>query len=142
MSAAEEVYGKVTTVLVEALSVDKDDVTPTATLQADLGAESIDFLDIVFRLEREFGIKIPRGELFPESVFQGDPDFVREGRVTDQGMGELRLRMPYADLGAFDQDRRLSAVSDLFTAGLVTRYLQWKLGQARTENDPSSLPPS
>jgi hypothetical protein len=109
--------------------VDEGDVTPTATLQEDLGAESIDFLDIVFRLEREFGIRIPRGELFPESVFRGDPDFVRDGRVTDQGMGELRSRMPYADLSAFDHDRRLTAVPDLFTVGLLARYVAWKLGQ-------------
>jgi acyl carrier protein len=129
MSVAEVTYGRVTRVLVEALNADEDDITPTSTLQGDLGAESIDFLDIVFRLEREFGIKIPRGELFPESVFQGDPDFVREGRVTDQGMDELRGRMPYADLGTFDQDRRLSAVSDLFTVGLVAQYIAWKLGQ-------------
>jgi acyl carrier protein len=128
MTASDEIYGKVARVLVESLNVDEDDLTPTATLQGDLGAESIDFLDIVFRLEREFGIKIPRGELFPESVFQGDPDFVREGRVTDQGMGELRSRMPYADLTAFDQDRRLTAVSDLFTVSLVARYVTWKLG--------------
>src|SRR5271155_4558139 len=107
MASSEEIYQKVTSVLVDALNVDEEDLTPTATLQGDLGAESIDFLDIVFRLEREFGIKIPRGELFPESVFQGDPDFVREGRVTEQGMGELRSRMPYADLAAFNQDRRL-----------------------------------
>ena len=129
MSASDEIYGKVARVLVESLNVDEDDLTPTATLQGDLGAESIDFLDIVFRLEREFGIKIPRGELFPESVFQGDPDFVRDGRVTEQGMGELRSRMPYADLSAFDQDRRLTAVADLFTVGLVLRYVEWKLGQ-------------
>src|SRR6476646_7613211 len=108
----DDIFQKVAATLVEALNVDEDQVTPTATLQGDLGAESIDFLDIVFRLEREFGIKVPRDELFPQSVFQGDPDFVREGRVTDQGMAELRSRMPYADLGAFDQDRRLSAVSD------------------------------
>src|SRR5436309_12684997 len=56
MSASDEIYGKVVRVLVEALNVDEDGVTPTATLQGDLGAESIDFLDIVFRLEREFGI--------------------------------------------------------------------------------------
>src|SRR5207237_3638014 len=115
--------------LVESLNVDEDDLTPTATLQGDLGAESIDFLDIVFRLEREFGIKIPRGELFPESVFQGDPEFVCDGKVTDKGMGELRSRMPFADLGAFDRDRRLSAVTDLFTVGLITRYIAWKLAQ-------------
>jgi len=127
MSAAEAIYGKVTKVLAESLNVDEDEVTPAATLQGHLGAESIDFLDIVFRLEREFGIKILRGELFPESVFQGNSDFVLEGRVTDRGMGELHSRMPYADLSGFDHDRRLSAVSDLFTVDLVTRYVAWKL---------------
>src|SRR6516165_3024041 len=129
MSASEEIYLKVAKVLVEALHVDENDLTLTATLQGDLGAESIDFLDILFRLEREFGIKIPRGELFPESVFQGNPEFVREGRVTDQGMDELRSRMPYANLDTFDHDRRLTAVADLFTVDLVTRYVAWKLGQ-------------
>src|SRR5262245_25347338 len=129
MSASEEIYGKVVRVLAEALNVDEHEITPAAGLQGDLGAESIDFLDIVFRLEREFAIKIPRGELFPESVFQGDPEFVREGRVTDQGLDELRLRMPYANLDGFDHDRRLSAISDLFTVDLVTRYIAWKLGQ-------------
>jgi acyl carrier protein len=141
MSTTEVIYEKVARVLVECLNADEDELTPTATLQGDLGAESIDFLDLVFRLEREFGIKIPRGELFPESVFQGDPGFVRKGRVTDQGMGELRSRMPYADLGAFDTDRRLSAVSDLFTVGLVTRYIAWKVGQPRPQDDPAPLLP-
>ena len=94
MSTSEEIYAKVARVLAESLNVDEDSVTPEATLQHDLGAESIDFLDIVFRLEREFGIKIPRGELFPEAIFQGDPKFVRDGRVTDAGMGELRSACP------------------------------------------------
>src|SRR5438552_8155030 len=128
MPNQEEIYSKVSATLMEALNVDEEEIKPTATLQGDLGAESIDFLDIVFRLEREFAIKIPRGELFPESVFQGNPEFVSEGRVTDKGMRELRSRMPYADLGGFDHDRRLSAVSDLFTVDLVTRYVAWKLG--------------
>jgi acyl carrier protein len=119
MPASSEIYGAVARVLVEALNVDDDELSPTAKLQGDLGAESIDFLDVIFRLEREFAIKIPRGELFPESIFQGNADFVREGRVTDQGMQELRSRMPYADLEAFDKDRRLNSVSDLFTVGLV-----------------------
>ena len=127
MPTQDEIFSKVSATLVEALNVDEEDVKPDATLQGDLGAESIDFLDIVFRLEREFGIKIPRGELFPESVFQGNPEFVSEGRVTDKGMRELRSRMPYADLGGFDHDRTLSAVSDLFTVQLITRYIQGKL---------------
>ena len=75
----DEIYAKVSGTLIEALNVDEEEVTPQATLQGDLGAESIDFLDIVFRLEREFGIKIPRGELFPESIFQGDPEMVQDG---------------------------------------------------------------
>ena len=133
MLASEEIYGKVTRVLMQSLNVDEGDITPAATLQGDLGAESIDFLDNVFRLEREFDIKIPRGELFPESVFQGDPEFVREGKVTDQGLAELHSRMPYADLGSFDHDRRLSAVPSLFTVDLVTRYIAWKLGPGASD---------
>jgi acyl carrier protein len=126
----DEIYQKVSSTLVEALNVDEDQINPQATLVGDLGAESIDFLDIVFRLEREFGIKIPRGELFPESIFQGGPEFVQDGQVTDKGVEELRTRMPYADLGVFELDRRLTAVSDLFTVNLVTRYVLWKLGTA------------
>src|SRR5262249_36378236 len=130
VSAWKEIHTKLAKVLLEALNVDEEEITPAATLQGDLGAESIDMLDIVFRLEREFGIKIPRGELFPESVFQGDPEFVQDGKVTDEGMRELRSRMPFADLGAFERDRRLSAVPDLFTVGLVARYVAWKFDQS------------
>jgi acyl carrier protein len=143
MSARDEIHTKVAMVLVEALNVDEEEITPAATLQGDLGAESIDMLDIVFRLEREFGIKIPRGELFPESIFQGDPEFVQNGKVTDEGMRELRSRMPFADLGSFEHDRRLSAVTDLFTVGLVARYVAWKLGQgARTSADDGGANPA
>jgi acyl carrier protein len=129
MPSQEEIYTKVSATLVEALNVDEEEIQPTATLQGDLGAESIDFLDIVFRLEREFGIKIPRGELFPESIFQGDPEFVQDGRVTDKGLAELRQRMPFADLSGFEQNPEVSAIGDLFTVGMVTRYIQGKLGQ-------------
>src|SRR3954452_20758162 len=103
MPTQEEIYTKVSATLVEALNVDEDEIKPTATLQGDLGAESIDFLDIVFRLEREFGIKIPRNEVFPESIFQGDPEFVENGRVTPRGLDELRSKMPFADLSQFEK---------------------------------------
>ena len=127
MPALNEIYARVTKVLVHALGVEEGDIKPSATLQGDLGAESIDFLDIVFRLEREFGIKIPRGELFPESIFQGDPDFVENGRVTDKGLKELRERMPFADLAGFEKNPEVSHLSDLFTVELITRYVQGKL---------------
>src|SRR5947209_2083370 len=127
MPTQDEIYSKVSATLVEALNVDEDEIKPTSTLQGDLGAESIDFLDIVFRLEREFGIKIPRNELFPESIFQGDPDLVQNGRVTPKGLDELRARMPFADLSKFEQDPALEHLSDLFTVELITRYIQGKM---------------
>jgi acyl carrier protein len=127
MPSQEEIYTKVSATLVEALNVDEEEIKPTSTLQGDLGAESIDFLDIVFRLEREFGIKIPRGELFPESIFQGDPEFVQNGRVTDKGIAELRERMPFADLSKFERNPELTGISDLFTVEMITRYVQGKL---------------
>ena len=130
MPTQEEIYAKVSSTLVDALNVDEEDIKPEATLQGDLGAESIDFLDIVFRLEREFGIKIPRGELFPESIFQGDPEFVQNGRVTERGLAELRERMPFADLHQFEQNPEVSAISDLFTVDMITRYIQGKLDSA------------
>jgi acyl carrier protein len=127
MPTQDEIYHKVSATLVEALNVDEEDIKPSSTLQGDLGAESIDFLDIVFRLEREFGIKIPRGELFPESIFNGDPEFVQSGRVTEKGLQELRTRMPFADLSKFEKDPEVSAISDLFTVEMITRYIQGKL---------------
>jgi acyl carrier protein len=129
MPTQDEIYSKVSATLVEALNVDEDDIKPTATLQGDLGAESIDFLDIVFRLEREFGIKIPRGELFPESIFAGDPEYVQNGKVTEQGLAELRTRMPFADLTRFEKNPEVNAISDLFTVEMITRYIQGKLGE-------------
>ena len=98
----DEIFKKVQDVLVNALGVDEEDVTRDATLQGNLGAESIDFLDIVFRLERNFGIKIPRGELFPENV--SDPEPARNGKLTPTGLTEMKQRMPYADLGGLESN--------------------------------------
>jgi acyl carrier protein len=129
MPSQEAIYTRVSARLVEALNVDEEEIRLAATLQGDLGAESIDFLDIVFRLEQEFGIKIPRGELFPESIFQSDPQFVQDGRVTEKGLAELRARLPFADLGSFERNPEVSAIGDLFTVEMITRYIQAKLGQ-------------
>jgi acyl carrier protein len=127
MPSQEEIYEKVSETLVEALNVDEDEVKPSATLQGDLGAESIDFLDIVFRLERQFGIKIPRGELFPESIFQGDPDLIQDGKVTEKGLKELKEKMPFADFKGFAANPEVGAISDLFTVDMIARYIQGKL---------------
>ena len=127
MPSQEEIYQKVSATLVEALNVDEEEIKPTSTLQGDLGAESIDFLDIVFRLEREFGIKIPRGELFPEGIFQDNPEMVSNSKVTARGLEELRVKMPFADLSAFEKNPDINKMSDLFTVELITRYVQGKI---------------
>jgi acyl carrier protein len=127
MRTSHEIYDRVAEVLVHALGVEEDEINPRATLRGDLGAESIDFLDIVFRLEREFGIKIERSELFPDAISPNDPAFVHEGRLTDQGLTALRLRLPYADFRDLELDRRMSRVDDLFTVELLLNYITWKL---------------
>jgi acyl carrier protein len=131
MMTQDEIYQKVSSTLIEALNVDEDQINPQATLVGDLGAESIDFLDIVFRLEREFGIKIPRGELFPESIFQGDPEFVQDGKITSKGMVELRTKMPYADLSKFETNPDFDGLRDLFTVDLISRYIQAKVAPSK-----------
>src|SRR6476660_6352435 len=100
MATKEEVFSKVQTALVDALGVDDEEVTPQARLVGDLGAESIDFLDIVFRLEKAFDIKSPRGELFPEDILT-NAQYVENGRVTPDGLEQLKARMPFADLSTF-----------------------------------------
>ena len=103
MPSKEEIFEKVRDVLVEALSVEEDEVTPDATLMGDLEAESIDFLDIVFRLEKSFNIKIERGELAPEDILTST-EYVEEGKVNPAGIGKLKERMPFADLSKFEAD--------------------------------------
>lgn len=126
----DEIYAKVKDVLVDALGVDEDDVTPDAVIRDDLGAESIDFLDIMFRLEKTFGIKIPRGEMMPENL-QNDPELVQDGKVTPRGIAMLKEKMPHSDFTEFEKDPRLDAMSKLFTVDAVVNYVERKLsGQA------------
>jgi acyl carrier protein len=126
-TSREEVFGKVREVLVEALGVDDDEVTEEATLQGDLDAESIDFLDIVFRLEKTFAIKIPRGELFPDDILS-NPDYVEGGRLTSTGLAKLKESMPHADFSEFENDPDVSKMPDLFTVRTIINYVQTKLG--------------
>ena len=127
MPTRDEVFTAVRETLVDALGVDDDEVTPTATLMGDLGAESIDFLDIVFRLEKNFNIKIPRGELFPENLVAADSGLIVNGKVTPEGIAELRTKMPHADIDKLAQDPRVEKVQDLFTVDMVVNFLTKKL---------------
>ena len=126
MPTYDEIFDNVQATLVDALGVDEEDVTREATLQGDLGAESIDFLDIVFRLERNFGIKIPRGELFPENLV-ADPEWVADGKLTAKGIDELKSRLPYANLAKLESNPDIEKIGDLYTVDMLVQYVQSKL---------------
>ena len=121
----EEIFSRVKETLVEALGVDEDEVVGQASLTGDLGAESIDFLDIVFRLEKAFNIKIPRGELFPENILN-NPSFVNDKKLTDTGLAELRQRMAHADLSEFEKNPEVDRIAELFTVDAIVRYVESK----------------
>jgi acyl carrier protein len=126
MASSDEVFAKVQAALVDALGVDDDEVTPEATMVGDLGAESIDFLDIVFKLEKAFDISIPREELFPDDILTNS-SFVQDGKVTDEGMNELKARIPWADLSRFQDNPRVQDFGNLLTVSDLCRYVESKL---------------
>ncbi len=127
MPTKEEVFSKIQAALVDALGVDEDEVTREATLVGDLGAESIDFLDIVFRLEKAFDIKIPQGELLPQDILTS-AEFVKEGRLTEEGLQKLRERLPFVDLDKFAENPVVQDFPNVMTVADMCRYVEQKVG--------------
>ena len=125
----DEILRQVQEVLVDALGIDEEEAVADASLMGDLGAESIDFLDIVFRLEKVFGIKIPREELFPIENMMTNPEFVSNGKLTAKGLAEMRIRMPHTDLASFEGDPDINKLGDLFTVNSIVNYIEGKLGK-------------
>ena len=123
----DEIFAQVQEALVEALGVDDDEVSREATLVGDLGAESIDFLDIVFKLEKSFEINIERTELAPEDILT-DSQYVQDGVVTEAGMAELKSRMPWANMSEFEQNPRVQDFGNLLTVGDLCSYVGSKIG--------------
>jgi acyl carrier protein len=126
----KEIYEKVKESIVEALGVDEEEVTPGAVLFDDLGAESLDLLDIVFRLEKGFGIKIPRGGIQQDLLdAEGlkEADVLVEGALTARGAEELKKRMPEVDQQRITEGFRIDDIPTLFTVqsfvNIVTRAL-------------------
>ncbi|MGH7198277.1 MAG: acyl carrier protein [Candidatus Omnitrophota bacterium] len=124
-----EIAKSVRTIISQALKADESKIRPESSLIRDLGAESIDFLDIVFRLEKTFKIKIPKGELFPEKLLT-DARFVSNGQITPAGLEELRRRVPNAHWGEFEKNPLVSNLGDVFTVGMIVDYLSEKLATA------------
>lgn len=125
MPVNPEVYGKVKEALIDALGVDDDEVTEEATMVGDLGAESIDFLDIVFKLEQSFGITIPRDELFPDDILT-NAEFISDGKVTADGLVKLKERMPFADLTKFESNPLVQDFGNMLTVKDLCNYVSMK----------------
>ena len=126
MSDKTEILKKVSDSLTEALGVDEEEVKMEASLTEDLGAESIDFLDIVFRLEKVFGIKIPRGDLFPENILN-NPEYVQGGKLTSSGIEKLREKFPHADFSSLAKNPDVNQLGSLFTVGMLVEYVATRL---------------
>ena len=127
----DEIFQTVRSIMEEALGVDEEEVTLEASLTGDLEAESIDFLDIVFRLEKSFStpehpFKIEQGELFPENLLE-NADWVADGKFTDAGMTMLKERMPHVDFSAFQTDRNVEKVAELITVNSIVDFVERKL---------------
>ena len=126
MPSQAEIFDKVREALVDALGVDDEDVTPQATLRGDLDAESIDFLDIVFRLEKAFDIKIERGELIPMDLLE-NADYVNDGKVNAAGIAQLKQRMPFADLSKFETNPNVQSLAEQLTVQDMCNFVDYKL---------------
>ncbi|HRZ60491.1 MAG TPA: acyl carrier protein [Rubrivivax sp.] len=112
----DAVYPKVAQIIADALGCELDEVKPTASLIEDLDAESIDFLDLVFRLERGFGVKIPRGKIVEDARGPlAEAEFESKGLVTDAGLARLREFLSEVPAERFTTPLKSADIPRLFT---------------------------
>ena len=126
MATKEEIFEAVAEILVDSLGAEEDEVTLEATLVDDLGAESIDLLEIVFNLEKKFDVKIDRSELIPEDLFS-NPEYVADGKLTPAGLAILEERLPNADLDSFKQNPMVQNIAKILTVADLCGVVEQKL---------------
>jgi acyl carrier protein len=110
------IFPKVAELMADALGCDRERVIPEASLIDDLGAESIDFLDIIFRLERTFKVKIQRGKIVEEA--RGDlseSEFNNGGVVSDVGLERLKAFLNEVPAARFKSPLSVADIPRLFT---------------------------
>jgi acyl carrier protein len=131
----KEILKKVQESIVEALGVDEEDAPPGAVLFDDLGAESLDLLDIVFRLEKIFGIKVPRGgiqqDLLDEEGLK-EEEVLIDGALTARGAEELKKRMPEVDGERIVEGFRIDDIPMLFTVQTFVNIVKRALAEKET----------
>src|SRR5215831_10685601 len=119
----------VRTCIAEVLAIDPSKVTADSSLISDLGAESLDFLDLVFRLETEYGVKIPRDGIrlaAQEGLADG---FEKGGVLTDEALQRMRILMPEIPASKLVSGLRTHQIPELFTTETFVRLVAWRLSE-------------
>lgn len=112
----EQIYPKVREIVADVLVIDEDDISLSSRLIGDLGAESIDFLDLVFQLEKEFSIKIPRGQLEKNARGElAEHEFEKNGVLTPQGLISLKKYLSEIPEDQFKPTMKVNEIPMLFT---------------------------
>lgn len=120
----ETVFPKVREIVADVLALDEEEVEKSSRLISELGAESIDFLDLVFQLEKEFSIKIPRGQLEKDSRGNlSEAEFEQNGVVTEEGMAALQNFFPELPADCFAKSLKVNEIPTLFTVETFCRVV-------------------
>lgn len=130
----ERVYPKVREIVADVLVIDEDDISLSSRLIGDLGAESIDFLDLVFQLEKEFSVKIPRGQL--EKNARGalsEHEFEKNGVLTEQGLVSLKKYLSEVPEEQFKLNMKVNEIPMLFTVETFCKLIIEATTQQSTE---------
>ena len=120
----ESIYPQVAEIIADVLAVETDEISLDKRLIADLGAESIDFLDLVFQLERTFGVKIPRGQIEKEARGTlSEAEFEANGVLTDQGLSALKAYLSEVPEAQFNVGLKVSEIPTLFTVETLCKLV-------------------
>ena len=134
------VYPKIAEIIAAALPCEIERVKPDASLIDDLGAQSIDFLDIVFRIERAFKVKIPRGKIVEEA--RGDlsaAEFDQRGVVSEAGLQRLRAFLSEVPPERFASPLKVADIPRLFTTETFCKIV---IRQQRAQSAPADPKPA
>lgn len=133
-SRHDEILGTVRSAVAEVLGREESEVQPSSSLMNDLNAESLDFLDLLFRLESAFGIKIPRGGI--QRATQGsltEAEFQQNGVLTEAALERLRVLMPEVPPGKLKTGLTAREIPALFTPETFARLVAWRIGELEAE---------
>ena len=131
MESIETIQEKLREILIDVLGVDREEIRPSARFFEDLGGESIDMLDLQFKCQKQFGVKIDFQKAIPTEQI-GTTD---NGRLTAEAVAAIRARFPFVDAAAFKVGMKLDQVRELFTVEALEHLLVAALKDAESKPD-------